>query len=246
MIACLPMYDRAALREATDALWAEIAVGLREQGVTPPQILSRLDDYTQMWDDPGLLLGMTCGKPYRDGLYRTTHLVGTFDYGLKGCPRGYYQSYIIAGAAIPADSLQDLAGHRFAFNGTNSESGYACVERAVGTLANFCGEMICSGGHQYSVEMVADGASDFAAIDAVTWRYVQNEAPGLAARVRIVASTPAVAGLPLITRQFDLVPHLSFAVTRALATATDAAARLGISGLVYIPHETYMELSAQV
>lgn len=242
MIACLPMYDRDGLRGATDALWGAIAAECRARDIAAPSELSRHDDYVNLWAHPDLLIGMTCGKPYRDGLYETASLIGTFDYALEGCPAGFYNSHIVVRADSSHGQLSDLKGLRFAFNGRNSESGYSCIDRMVDGIDRFAGPIIISGAHQVSAEMVVDGRADFAAIDAATWRYIAAEDAALAAQIRIVTSTPPVGGLPLITRQPELVPTLYAAVAAALHVARDAADVLGIRGVLKIDHEIYMQL----
>lgn len=242
MIACLPMYDRPELRWATDQFWNAIATGLGDRGIDAPEQLSRSDDYTVMWNDPELLLGMTCGKPYRDGLHNNRRLVGTYDYGLDGCASGYYNSHIITNRDTGPTSLGECAGLRFCFNGMNSESGYACVIRAVGDLDMFCGAQIISGAHQKSVEMVAAGRADFAAIDAATWRYIAASAPELAGQVNIIHSTNPVPGLPLITACPELVDGLADAASDAVDIAKDAAAALNIVGFVKIDHDAYLSV----
>ena len=242
MIACLPMYDRDALRASTDALWDAIATECRARDIDAPLKLSRNDDYVNLWAHPDLLIGMTCGKPYRDGLYKTAGLIGTFDYALDGCPAGFYNSHIVARADSGYSQLSDLKGLRFAFNGRNSESGYSCIDRMVEGIDRFAGPAIISGAHQVSAEMVGDGRADFAAIDAATWRYIAAEDAALAAQIRIITSTPPVGGLPLITRRPELVPTLYAAVEAGLSKAPDAAAALQINGVLKVDHEIYMQL----
>ena len=112
MIACFPMYDRPFLRPATDALWHAIAIACRARGIDAPAELSRHDDYVNLWAHPDLLVGMTCGKPYREGLCDTSVLIGNFDYGLAGCPPGYYNSHIITHIDSPRQALADFEGAR--------------------------------------------------------------------------------------------------------------------------------------
>jgi len=239
MIACLPMYDWPELRWATDALWDAIAAGLVERGIDAPNALSRLDDYEKMWNDPELLLGMTCGKPYRDGLDQACHLVGNLDYGLANCPAGFYNSHIIARHDAPQSTLSDLVGGRFCFNGTNSESGYCCARRLFGDLDSFFSAMIPSGAHRLSAQMVADGEADFAAIDAATWRYMEESHAEMIASLKIIESTPPVPSLPLITRYADYVDDLANAVEAALSAVPTAVDALKIAGFVKINHDAY-------
>jgi len=242
MIACLPMYDRPELRGATDNLWSLIVSHLKALGVDAPDHLSRDPDYERMWAHPDLLVGMTCGQPYRAGLHRRTTLVGNFDYGLPDCPSGWYCSHIVTRRDDARKTIASLAGSRFAFNGRNSESGFWCMERLVDGLDSFCGELIETTAHQNSVLMVADGRADFAAIDAVTWRYIAQAQPDFAAGLKIIAKTAPTPGLPLITSRPEMVPDLAFAVKAAVTSLPKACATLGIRGFVQVPHDEFMAI----
>lgn len=242
MIACLPMYDRPELRTATDQLWQAIATQLQAGGIDAPVALSRQADHTEMWNAPDLLLGMTCGAPYRQYLHQVTSLVGNIDYGLVKCPPGHYRSHVIVPVDAQFDRLEALRGSRFAYNGKCSESGFWCLERRLGTMETFCGAMTSTGAHQKSVEMVANAEADFAAIDATTWRYIEKSHVGLAGSVRIIASTAPTPGLPLITRYADLAPVLHAAVKSAFAKVPKVCSALGIAGLVKLEHKQFMAL----
>ena len=121
MIASLPMYDRPETRGPYDRLWARIRDELKllwadrpETGYPLPEALTHNGDPWDHWQDPDLVLSQTCGLPYRSVLHPNVTLIGTPDYGLAGCPPGYYHSVFIA--RDPDATLADLAGHRFAYN----------------------------------------------------------------------------------------------------------------------------------
>ena len=242
MIACLPMYDRPELREANDALWYAIAKKLLEIGIDAPTVLTRGDDYPTLWQQPDLLLGMTCGKPYRTTLFHDAHLIGNFDYGLPDCSPGHYQSHIVARREDPRETLDEFVTASFAFNERNSESGFCCVDRLLGGADVFFAQMCQSGSHQSSLMMVADKSADCAAIDAVTWRYAMQSHSDLAATLKIVKSTAPVPGLPLITNKAEWVAPVRSSVKAAVSQDLAALGRLQIRGFVTIGHDKFMSL----
>ena len=63
-IAALPMYDGPGTAQANDAIWAAIAVRLRERGVAAPERLTRGGDLASLWRSPSLVFGQTCGYPF--------------------------------------------------------------------------------------------------------------------------------------------------------------------------------------
>ena len=65
MIASLPMYDMPHLRGAHDRYWTAI----RDALGYGPDALTRGGDPWAEWQSPDLLLGQTCGLPYRARLH---------------------------------------------------------------------------------------------------------------------------------------------------------------------------------
>ena len=64
---------------------------------------------------------------------------------------------------------------------------------------SFFGEIVHTGAHHASVQAVADGTADVAAIDAVTFALLQRLRPTLTREVRLLHWTVRTPGLPLIT-----------------------------------------------
>ncbi len=84
MTASLPMYDTPTTRAANDRFWHLI----REDDTE----LDRVTDPHVTWMSQHLVLSQTCGLPYRRDLHGRVKLIGTPDYGVRGCPPGYYRS----------------------------------------------------------------------------------------------------------------------------------------------------------
>ena len=129
MIASLMMYARPELEAAHKRYWASIRAELGKRGIESPEELSNDVDAFEVWRDPALVLSQTCGMPYRTQLHGEVTLIGTPDFGLEGCPAGYYRSPIIALTDDARAQVAEFAHARFAYNGTGSQSGFAAIIR---------------------------------------------------------------------------------------------------------------------
>lgn len=234
-IAALPMYDRPELCGATDRFWALIRDALRAGGHAAPASLTRGDsDLMPLWLSPELVLAQTCGLPYRAHLKDAVTLVGTPDYALPGCQPGYYRSVILARAPL----ARDWRGLTLALNDPGSQSGWAALANE--WPDNIPGHILLTGSHAASLDAVADGKADLAALDAQSWRLLQRAAPA-AGQVTVIAQTTPTPGLPFITRAGqDPAPYRA-AITTAITLLTSAERdALGLAGLVAIPASAYL------
>jgi ABC-type phosphate/phosphonate transport system substrate-binding protein len=192
------MYDFDELRPATDALWAAIAARLDDA----PASLTRGRALDEVWTDPALLLGQTCGYPLVTHLRGRVTLVATPRYRAQGCAGALYCSAVIVRAGDVARELADLRGRRCAVNDAASNSGMNALRAAVAAVAGgprfFC-DVLMTGGHVESLRAVAEERADVAAIDCVTWALLRDVRPQAVAGLRVLAWTEASAGLPLVT-----------------------------------------------
>lgn len=241
MIATLGMYDWPEVQADTDRLWHLVRDRLRQEGLAAPDELTRGVDLWDMWQDPGLILGHTCGFPYRTQLHDKVALVGTPDYGLEGAAPGYYYSCLVV-RATDAGSWQDFLPRRLAINGADSQSGWAAPQNLAAAAGGRFGRLVVTGAHKATARAVAEGRADIGAIDAVTWRLVERFRPEIARRLRIVALTEPTPGLPFITARPENAAPVAAAVRAALAArpAALASAVPGLKGLVTIPAEAYL------
>lgn len=237
MIASLPMYLTPLTVAGYARFWAAIRDHIRQAGINAPdRLATEIPDLLTHWRDPDLLMSQTCGLPYRAVLKAHVTLVGTPDYGLPGCPPGHYNSVVITRDDLAIESLADLTGRPFAYNEPQSQSGWAAL--ALTRPEVLTGHKRHTGSHRASVRAVRGGEADFATIDAQTWRQLAGlgETEGL----RVVDRTAPVAGLPLITGQPDLAPHLQEAVRAAIAALSDTdRSTLGIRDLIVLPPGAY-------
>jgi ABC-type phosphate/phosphonate transport system substrate-binding protein len=234
LLAALPMYDAPPLRPAWDALWQALRDQLRAAGIDAPEALTRDPDYPAQWRDPALVVGQTCGMPYRLGLWRHLDIVGAFDFALPDCPPGYYNSAIVTRAGAGA---VDAASAVFAVNSLDSQSGWHAL---MGWLGHETANPLMTGSHFASLAAVSEGRADAAAIDAVSLRIAARM--GLADGTETLARTRPTPGLPLVTaRGHDagLIASVVAATVAALPPAVTGP--LGIRGFARFSNDDYLD-----
>lgn len=234
MIAALPMYDHPAARDGNDALWSLLRDALRQCGAPAPDHLTREPDYVAGWQSPDLVLGQTCGLPYRLWLHGEVTLLGAFDYGLADTPRGYYHSVFVVRTADARQTTEAFGDAPLAYNAAHSQSGWAAAwAEGLGQ-----GSTLLTGGHAASALAVRDGQADIAAIDAVTWRFLERDQPDLAQALRVIGRSRPVPGLPLITA----FPEWAASLSEVLSEVAPPP-ETGILGFVPLAPEAYLAVS---
>ena len=242
MIASLTMYARPQLAGAHARFWDLIRANLRHAGIEGPAHLSQQAKAVSVWQSPDLLIGQTCGMPYRTWLHDKVTLVGTPDYGLKACPPGYYRSALVVRADDPRNDLYAYQDAIFAYNQTISQSGYAAPYGHLAPKGFWFRNRLKTGAHVHSARSVAEGRADIAALDAVSWRLMRMH-EDWASDLRVLDWTEPTPGLPLITAKAHDAQVIFAAVQtaiRQLQTADRAA--LGLKGILHIPAERYLSI----
>jgi len=216
-VAALPMYDWPEARDATDAFWAAVRDGLRARGIAAPDALSRELGLMQGWTHPRLVLGQTCGLPLVSVLAGRVEVVGAEDRALPGCPPGWYRSAVVVRADDPRGELGEFRGAVLAVNGFDSQSGWGSILHHAAPLAEggrFFGRVRVTGAHVRSVDRVAAGVADIAAIDLLTWGHCLRHRP-TAGRLRVLMLTDPTPGLPYIAAPGTAVAALRSALADA-------------------------------
>lgn len=237
MIASLPMYATPLTAGADKRFWALIRDNMHAQGHDVPENLTLAPpDLMAHWRNPALVFSQTCGLPFRAILKNDVSMIGTPDYGIKGCPPGHYCSVIIARQSDTRNALADFRDARFAYNDPMSQSGWAAL--AMEAPETLQGPRLCTGSHRASVLAVQQRQADFAAVDAVTWQHFQSldETQGL----RIIHTTRPTPGLPYITAGSGPADALFAAISLAIAAlAPSDRATLHLKGLIALPPNAY-------
>jgi ABC-type phosphate/phosphonate transport system substrate-binding protein len=247
-IAALPMYDFPELRTDTDALWERLAKSLLAAGVDGvPAALSRDRDQIDTWREPNLLLAQACEYPLAAGLAGTVRIVATPAYTAEGCSGALYRSAIVVWRHESARTLADMRGRRCVVNERSSNSGMNLLRAAIAPLAGsggFFETVAVSGSHRHSLEMIAGGEADLAAVDCVSWALLRRIAPELTGVLRVLGWTEASPSLPLITAvgtDWETLQALRMALAETIADPTleTVRDRLLLSGFDFAPDEGF-------
>lgn len=236
MTAALPMYDRPETAAANDRYWALIRDALG-QG---PEQLTRDMDLPQHWLSPDLIFSQTCGLPYRTFLFGKVTRIATPDYGVEGCPPGYYRSVFVKRADDPRETIGAFADARFAYNEAISQSGWGGPFARAAELGVTFTNTKCTGAHRASALAVHQGEADLAAIDAVTWAMIQRY-DAHARNLVVIDKTAPTPGLPYIAALGSDAAALQDAIASAItALSADDRETLQIKGLVTVTDAEYL------
>jgi ABC-type phosphate/phosphonate transport system substrate-binding protein len=177
---------------------------------------------------PALWFGHTCGYPLMTALqdYVTPFCVPLFD--VPGTEGRMYSSRIIVSADSHIESIEDCRGLVCAMNNPDSNSGMNVLRHAFADISAgmpVFRDVITTGGHLHSLEAVANGNADIAAIDCVSYQLIADSQPDLIGRIRVIGASVQTCGLPLV------MAHATFSETdtqgvtdclnHALATCDD-------------------------
>ena len=230
------------LTRAHNRYWQLIRSELAARGIDSPKILAQEAEEFQVWTAPDLVLSQTCGMPYRLWLHDKVTLIGTPDFGLEGCPPGYYRSALVVRAEDMRERAENYAHAVFAFNQTFSQSGYAAPYNHLKPRGIWFENQVQSHGHLMSARAVAEGRADIAALDAVSWRLMQCH-EGFAQGLRVLEWTAPTPALPYIAAAGANRQAIFDAIAAAIARLDDKTrSALGLHGLVDIPAEAYLSI----
>jgi ABC-type phosphate/phosphonate transport system substrate-binding protein len=241
-IASLPMYN---VTPVLASHWRALLADTLRVAAPGARIEDRGSDLYGLWRDDRLLLAQTCGYPLMHSLAGAVQVVATPHFDAPGCDGLSYRSVLVVRADAPYPSLEACRGARAAFNQDDSNSGMKLFRHAVAPLARggrFFGSVLQTGSHLASLQALAEGRADVAAIDCVTFAFVQDGLPALAAAVRGIGWTAPAPGLPLVaarTVPAALIESLRGALDIALQADPDRARALHLKGFSVPPAHAY-------
>ncbi len=242
-LASFPMYEREELEVPHRELWSLIRLALESKSLMAPRDLITGDHGTSIWTDENLVLSQTCGLPLRTFLKGKVTYIGTPIYDLENCPPGYYRSIFIVNRNSKSKDVKDFSNKKFAFNGHDSQSGYAAPYNHFIGLNTWFSELILSGSHRNSALMVANGKADIACIDEISWELIKRFDKFSSLLVGIEKTNPTPA-LPFITVRYgkeapDLFDVLEVAIKNLSSASSEI---LLLKGLKRIDLEKYYEV----
>lgn len=224
--------SRVAWRE----LFTDFGSVLRRQGHDigacadhPLEVRYGCDD--AIYQSDAMLIAHTCGYPLVTRLVHSHYPVSVPVFNIQGCAGRNYSSWFVCHQSNPGQSLEAFKNSRVAINSRDSNSGMNVLRHAISELQNardntaiFFDSVIETGSHEASLNLVAEGEADMAAIDAVSHYHLLRLDPGLEQKTRVFAQSRHTPGLPFIMRRdtstrliaFDSVAALSSTITKAL------------------------------
>lgn len=158
-----------------------------------------------------------------------------------------YFSDVVVHEDSPIQSLEELAGSRWAYNETTSFSGYHIMLNWLASqekTADFFSQQICSGAHSHSLQLVASGAADCAAIDSTVLDMLTANDPAWQMPLRVVGSLGPYPMPPLVV-SVALDRNFHAAVQQAVCQAheetlmADIFAAWGMSHWTAVSNQTY-------
>ena len=149
----------------------------------------------RMLDDGRVHIGFICGWPYSQRFDRPDRTIELLCAPVMAPPRyqgrPIYFTDIIVHRGSPCCAFADLRGRAYAYNGSESHSGYNVPRDhllSLGETSGYFGRTVASGSHQTSIEMVADGTVDAAGIDSTVLDLELTLRPELRGALRVVES----------------------------------------------------------
>lgn len=142
-------------------------------------------------------LAWICGYPYVQHRASLDLLAVPLFQG-----RPLYESLLIVAADSAIGSLAELQGRLFAWSDPDSNSGYLyprfLLARRGQDPDHYFRRTFFTWGHPRSVEAVADGLVDGAAVDSYVWETLALRHPELTARTRVIERSPLFGFPPLV------------------------------------------------
>ncbi len=122
-----------------------------------------------------------------------------------------YYSYIIVSKNSPIKTFEDLRGKKFVFTDPHSNTGklvptYMLAMRGE-TPKSFFGETFYSRSHDNSIQAVAEGLSDGAAVDSLIWEFMNATDSTHTTHTRIIEKSVPY-GIPPVVVHPDLNPEM--------------------------------------
>lgn len=253
LIASFPWYPFDEIKEQYDIFWGLLRDALLEKKIDAPEKLSPPENFRIHWaSSRDLLLSQCCGYHIATKAQQL-EVIGAPDFMLDNLSPGEYRSIIITRKSQKGNALEDFLGCRAAFNEDQSFSGHTALLRALplNLVQPNVFKMEPSDSHQLSMQAVADGKADVAAIDEISFRLITNERPDLKKKLRIISYTENVAAPPYVTssnrpaEEIDVIRDTLVSVSRT-EEAKSALKSMYIRTIIDATNEDYLLLAKKI
>ncbi|KKB63646.1 hypothetical protein WM40_09865 [Robbsia andropogonis] len=250
-IVALPMYNVTTLLDQQwRALLRDVIMQLRAMGIKDAITVHDAPgpDIAALWQRPDLLLSQTCGYPLMFQLKEKVQVVAAPVFDVEGCDGPSYRSAIVVSDNAYASGATELAacrGLRAAYNTMDSHSGMNAFRDRVAPLAKdgrFFASVVETGSHIASLQAVAQGHVDIAAIDCVTLAYARDAFPFVRQRTHCIDLTVPAPSLPFIASPYvdgTLLAQLRVALATAITLDDGRARALRLTGIAPMNRAAY-------
>lgn len=251
-IASLPMYNIREIHHACSSMWSGIAKYLRREGVDiVPDRLVFDHSLHDLWNDPGLIFSQCCGYDVVRGFENILTPLAVPHFDIPACTGGEYSSLIVVAENCLYDDVLEMHGTVAVINGSESHSGMSSLRQLVASRhidGRFFNNVVVSGAHVYSLEMLRRGVADVAAIDCVTHALLSAYKPETLAGTRILGRTYHSPAPPYVTRTeygHQFFQRMRTALLRAFEdpTLTTARQALFIKKIEWTDISSYQKIS---
>jgi ABC-type phosphate/phosphonate transport system substrate-binding protein len=254
MIANARMY---AIDATTAAAWRVVLEWVGMRSGIPFEVI----DYPApqplptLWSRSDLACAFMCGYPFATRVPRPKLLAAAVPSPAAFGGRPVYWTDIVVAASAPIADLQDALGQRIAWTTEDSQSGWHAPRLLLAAYAK------CHGASLFKEAVgplvtprdvalaVAEGRAEVGPLDSYAHALLRRHEPALAAKLRVIARTPATPIPPLVGAP-GMNPSQAHGVRDALLAvgAADelASAResLLLSGFALVAPEAYDALAA--
>lgn len=182
--------------------YGEIVTYLGKKLGIPAKMLFTQDysSMNEMVKSHKVLAAFVCSGPYVNGHdeWGMELIAAPVLYGSNS-----YFSYIIVNKTSNYNSLNDLEGKKFAFTDPQSNTGKLVPQYELAlmhkTPETFFSDYIYTGSHDKSIEAVAEGLVDGAAVDNLIWEYLNRKTPAFTSKTKIISKLGPFCMPPFVT-----------------------------------------------
>jgi phosphonate transport system substrate-binding protein len=193
-------------------------------------------EVNEMLKQNKLDLAFVCSGPY---------VLGKEEFGLEiiAVPvchgETVYYSYFLASKKSNIKSFKDLRGKTFVFTDPLSNTGYMVpsyyLARLGETAKSFFGKTYFTYSHDNSVQAVADGLADGAAVDSLIYEFMKVRKPGLTEKTVVVEKSPPY-GIPPVVVPPGLPMKMKLALTDIFLTIHQSPEGRAILDRIQVDH----------